>query len=155
MASWPGDEGHRHVPTYHYTGMTFRPDLIEEVYRASLGELEAAAFYEQLAAMAPNEWERSQIMHALEDERTHYRLLSALYGRLTGAPLSPTPVRVQVTDYRTGLREALDDELEAAEMYRRMRASVTERPLRDMFFRLQTDEMEHASRFAALIGIQG
>ncbi len=154
MVSWPGDDP-RHGPAYHYSGMTFRPDLIEEVHRASRGELEAAAFYEQLAAMAPNEWERSQIMHALEDERTHFRLLSALYGRLTGTPLAPTPVQVQVPDYRTALRQALDDELEAAEMYRQMRASVMERSLRDMFFRLQTDEMEHASRFAALIGIQG
>lgn len=150
-----GHHAMRHPAALRYAGITFQSALVEEVYHAARGELEAAAMYEQLAALAPGDWERSQILHALEDERKHYRLLSALYSRLTGGPLPSISVHVRVSDYRSGLREALEDELEAAEMYRRMRASATERSLRDMFFELQTDEMEHASRFAALMGIHG
>ncbi|WP_227762705.1 ferritin-like domain-containing protein [Zhaonella formicivorans] len=128
-----------------------RQQFMMDLERGLHGEAEAIAFYTSLLRMAPDDLARRNIRHALEDERKHYRQFSELYRQLTGmSPEVPIPPPAVIPDYRKGLIEAFEDELEAAELYRGMYLNALTRAVRDLMFEIMTDEMEHADRFALL-----
>ncbi len=87
------------------------------------------------------------VTHAKDDEVQHFRLLSRLYVRLTGRePAIQTPTTT-FSSYREGVALAFRQELEAAELYRDMYLQTRVPNIRDVLFRIMTDEMEHAQRF--------
>jgi len=121
--------------------------FIADLEKAINDELAAVEFYTRLMEMAPSSEAREFIEHARDDEKKHYRVLSRLYISLTGRqPTVRQPV-VTVISFCEGVKEALKDELEAAEMYRDMYLSTRNPQIRDILFETMTDEMEHATRF--------
>ena len=121
--------------------------FLQDIEAALADEKAAAKFYEMLMAMAPTNWQKEQIKHARDDEIKHYHMLHQLYLNLTGREPKVKEKEVKVTNYLEGLKEAFNDELEAAEFYRRMMLSTYNQYIRDILFEIMTDEMEHASRF--------
>ncbi len=125
--------------------------FIMDLQMAINGEVKAAEFYTRLMEIAPNEEAKMFIRLARDDELKHYRMFYQLYVSLTGQqPVVQKPV-IRVTTYCEGLKTALKDELEAAELYRDMYLSTTNMRVRDIMFEAMTDEMEHATRFVYLI----
>ena len=126
------------------------PLFLEMLQQAISGEASAVEFYTMLLAMAPSDFARDQVAHALADEKKHLANFSAVYHRLTG--LQPRPeVSVPAFDtFLAGIEYAIIDELEAYEMYRDMLLMVSDQWIRDIMFDALTDEMEHAVRFTNL-----
>ena len=90
-------------------------------------------------------------MHAYQDETRHYKILNQLYSQLTGDTLVLTPAFQPPVDYHSGVRRAMNDELQAAHLYKRIYLNAQSRNIRDIFFDIMHDEQEHATRFAAMI----
>ena len=122
-------------------------ELVPHIERFMKDEASAAAFYAELMALAEDPMVKDFIDHAREDEEKHYRMLGELYRELTGRTYEVGPDKVEYAGLREGLKIALDDELEAAEEYRDVYLSTKDQRIRDLFFELMTDEMEHATRF--------
>lgn len=118
-------------------------------------EATAAHFYSELLDRAAEPWIRASLEHAIADEQKHYRMLEALYREVTGHIYEAQPQRVEFADLRDGLRRALHDELEAAEAYRDLYLRYRNPRIRDVFFELMTDEMEHATRFTYALQLVG
>ncbi len=124
-----------------------RAQLIRDIQHFMLDQITAATFYRQLADRAADPMVRKYIQHAMEDEEKHYRMLGALYRELTGRTYEVQPEQVTFRNLADGLRQAMDDEYKAMEEYRAVYLRVTEPRIRDLFFELMTDELEHATRF--------
>jgi rubrerythrin len=113
----------------------------------------AIDFYEQLARLAPTHFSRETVQQALRDEQRHNNVLTALYLQLTGTePVISSQTNVSVT-FLQGLETAVEDELTAAEIYKRMCLNARKRLIRDIFFDIMNDEHQHAIRFAYTKGI--
>ena len=78
-----------------------------------------------------------------------------LYVALTGRQPVYQIDKVTFNTYREGLQKAYEAELEAYEEYRNSYLLTQNLPVRDVFFRALTDEIEHATRFGfLLVGLQ-
>lgn len=145
----PQEEVYRHQQLF-----TDPAKFLDDTLKAIFDERKAQLFYRALLAMATTPFQKRNIQHALDDEIKHEKMLTRIYHTLTGqAPPVPYPTMANVgaiPDLATGLQMALEDELEAAEHYRDMFRMTTVLWLRDELFELQTDEMEHATRFSFL-----
>lgn len=124
-----------------------RRRFIRDLQMGLEGEAAAIEMYAQLMEMAPTPEQRQHIRHAYEDERKHFRIFSDLYLHLTGRMPSISEPMVKVEDYKQGIAQAFNDELEAAELYRGMLLNTYDPAIRDAMFEIMTDEMEHADRF--------
>lgn len=114
----------------------------------------AVRFYQQLMDMAPDSKQRDFIKHAHEEEITHFKMFTDLYQRLTGDEATVKVTESTVTDYKAGILDAFERELEAADLYQEMYLSVQSPEIRDIFFKAMTDEMEHATRFSFLYNLR-
>lgn len=132
---------------YQYGFRNFN-EFLGNIEEALADERAAAVFYQRLMDMAHNDWQREQINHAREDELKHYHMLHQLYVQLTGREPVVAEKEVKVTTFCAGLRQAVDDELGAMDMYRGMMLSTYLPWVRDILFVIMTDEMEHATRFS-------
>jgi rubrerythrin len=107
----------------------------------------AAAFYRELMEQVPGQELKAYVEHALEDEQKHYQMLTQLYRELTGRTYEAQAQPTEFADLRTGLKMAMDDEYEASEEYRDVYLRYQNQQIRDLFFELMNDELEHATRF--------
>jgi rubrerythrin len=127
--------------------------FIYDLQQAIQGELEAIPYYQALLELAPAA-DREDIRHIREDEERHAQTLSQLYSELTGRPPVTFPVEEpDLSSYLQGLREAVRDELEAAEQYRDLYLGTLNHRIRDMLFEIMSDEQEHATRLTLLYAI--
>lgn len=110
-------------------------------------ETTAAAFYGELLALVDDLTAASYLQHAMEDEQKHYRMLGDLYQRLTGQTYTAEPEKVEYSDLQDGLQKAMDAEYEAFEEYRRTYLAYPDEWIRQIYFELMTDELEHVTRF--------
>ncbi|WP_418790810.1 ferritin family protein [Phosphitispora sp. TUW77] len=121
--------------------------FINDLAAAINGEYKAIKFYTELAAIAPCKEAREFIIYARDDEKKHYQMFCRLYLELTGRHPVVAEPHIQMPDFCTGVMESVNDELEAADMYRGMLLSTTNIAIRDIMFEAMTDELEHATRF--------
>jgi len=124
-----------------------RETLGAQVQKFIQDQANASAFYQQLVEQVPGEDLKDYVQHALDDEREHYRLLTAFYRDLTGRTYEAQPQPTEFANLRTGLKMAMDDEYEASEEYRDVYLRYDHPQIRNLFFRLMNDELEHATRF--------
>lgn len=124
-----------------------RETLGAQVQKFIQDQANASAFYRELVAQTPGEALKAYVQHALDDEQEHYRLLVAFYRELTGRTYEAEAQPTEFADLRTGLKMAMDDEYEASEEYRDVYLRYHNPQIRDLFFRLMNDELEHATRF--------
>lgn len=124
------------------------PQFLVNLEDAINEEAAAIRFYQKLMDLAPDAEQREFIEHAHEEEIEHFKTFIALYRQLTG---HEAVVKVKDTvfpDYKSGIREAFEQELEAADLYQKMYLASRNPEIRDIFFKSMTDEMEHATRFS-------
>lgn len=127
--------------------LSSRPDFEERIRQFMQDEATAAAFYRDMAEKTTVPAVRDYIKHAMEDEEKHYRMLGQLYKDLTGETYAVEPQPVSYATLAEGYKKAMDDEYEAMEEYREVFLAAGEGPVRNIFFELLTDELEHATRF--------
>jgi rubrerythrin len=125
--------------------------IFNAILDAIKGEAAAIDFYTRLVQLAPNKKHREDILHALEDEKIHLKEFTKLYTDLTGKKPIYQVKKTTFQSYEEGLRKAYEDELEAYEDYRDSYLLTQNPPVRDVFLRAFTDEIEHATRFGFLI----
>jgi hypothetical protein len=139
---------------YHEKPKTFSDPkrFLEMTLKAIYDERKAQLFYAALLLQSTTPFQKRNIQHALDDEVKHEKMLTEMFERLTGQklPSVPFPTPEPVPNFTTGLQMAMEDELESAEHYREMYKMTMSHWVRDILFELQTDEMEHATRFAFL-----
>jgi len=122
--------------------------FLQNLLQAISGEAQAIDFYSRVLNIAPTASAKNDFQHALEDEKEHYQLLSWLYTSLTSqTPQVPPFIPVSFQSYTDAVDQAVQDELEAYEMYRDMYLSTNDPVARDILLRTYTDEGEHATRF--------
>lgn len=142
-------------PTYvAYQGyreyFTRSEDMVLNLILQSIaGERNDELFYQELIRLAPTEKEKEVITGIRDDERKHRQMFRNIYTQLTGtqpAGIEATEPIEHVSDYLSGIENALFGELKAFEKYRTLYLNI--RPIyRDMIFEIMTDEIKHASYY--------
>lgn len=132
-----------------------REDLVALLQTFMQNEANDAAFYRELIAQVQEPELKEYVRVPLEDEQKHYRMMGQLYQELTGRTYSAEPRRTEFPNLRAGLKMAMDGEYEAAERYRDVYLKYPEPRIRDLFFELLTDELEHATRFNYVLQAMG
>lgn len=137
------------IPTVDASALSdqAKSELVPLIQKFMQDQANAAAFYQELQNQVPGEDLKDYVNHAREDEQKHYRMLGELYRELTGRTYEATAQKIEFPDLASGLKRAMDDEYEAAEEYRDVYLKYNNRRVRDLFFELMTDELEHATRF--------
>ena len=122
-------------------------DLVKQVQMAINGEYSAIKCYEKLAALAPTEEERKQIMEIRNDEISHFKQLVHLYTGITG--IDPKPVQTEICEdqYKMGLEAALKDEQHTVDFYLSIADETINPTARHFFKRAAKDEQQHALWF--------
>lgn len=132
-------------------GMQGQQELLRSVEKALKDQATATVFYGELAERAQKEEAGETVVdyirHAQEDEGKHFRMLKEFYKELAGTDYEVKPGKVEYNTLAEGLLKAMNDEYEAMEFYREIYLSTTNNRIRDLFFELMTDELEHATRF--------
>ena len=107
--------------------------------------------YGQMMEMTDNKEIIKQIQYAYEDEAKHYEMLREIYEELAG---SISKILVTELEQQNRLidaiKESINAELEAVELYREIRAMLRGKKYRNMLYEIITDEQEHATRFVYL-----
>jgi rubrerythrin len=132
-----------------------RQQLIQEIEKAMQDQATAAAFYQELMDQAGDPVVKDYINHAREDEIKHYRMLGDLHREIAGRPFDARPQKVEYANLAAGLFRAMNNEYEAMEFYRGIYLRNPEKRVRDVFFELMTDELEHATRFNYALQVLG
>jgi len=133
-----------------------RDRLATQVQKFMQDQANATAFYGQLLEQTPGEELKDYVRHAMEDEQKHYRVLGELYRELTGRTYETQAQPTEFANLRAGLKMAMDDEYEASEEYRDVYLRYNNLRVRDLFFELMHDELEHATRFQYVLqSLQG
>ncbi len=107
--------------------------------------------YKMMMDMTDNKDIVAQISHAYEDEGKHYGMFQALYEELTGKTAEvATPELDRYSRLIDAVKSSINGELEAVELYRKIRFMLCGKRHRDMLYEIITDEQEHATRFTYL-----
>jgi len=128
-------------------------DLLRLIEANMQDEISTVAFYSTLlealdtAAISDRETVRELIRHARSDEQSHYQANRELYRALTGRTYDAAPQEKPFTDLRDGFRKAMLGEYKAFETYREIYLRCPEERIRTTYFKLLTDELEHATFF--------
>lgn len=116
------------------------------------GEQNAIRFYRELIRLAPDRYAFSALEAIHDDEVGHLKTALSHFKRLFGRePETAPPGCILIRDYRSGLLTALEDELAASEMYRRLYVMTGDAKLKQFFFVSSGDETAHAIRHTALM----
>jgi rubrerythrin len=93
---------------------------------------------------------RSLIDHARQDEKRHYNEFQEMHRRLTGQYYMNNEKMVSFPKLKEGVKMAMQDELEAAESYRTMMFEIENDEDFEVLFKAMSDEVEHAIRFSTI-----
>jgi rubrerythrin len=123
------------------------PYVLRLIKDAIANEAEGAAHYTELAEKYPEHKEHFTAMAT--DEKKHNKMLTALYkelsaNELNGQATTDTSEEVTDTDFETDLKNALEDELSDAKLYRTLYFTMTKPAYKNVLFEIMTDELMHA-----------
>lgn len=140
-----------YAPNMNYcsqVSMYAEPGLLELLKEAMKDERSDRKKYKMMMEMTKTDKIREQINFAYEDEGKHYKMFQSIYYHLTGQMIDiPTPEVKLKDNFKENIETSINGELEAVELYRKIRAMLPTRQLRDMLYEIITDEQEHATRF--------
>lgn len=126
--------------------------LISKLERAYHDERNAAAFYSQLLAQAPNYDSIEALVEARHDEREHAAEIEEIYEELTGKePVEFPPVIPSYATFREGLDKAVQGQKEAIEFYQEIIDVSTIESVKKLFVEIRQDEIVHFVKFQALL----
>jgi rubrerythrin len=120
-------------------------DLIIEAMK---DERSDRAKYKMMIEMTDKDKMKDQIRFAYEDEGKHYKLFQNIYHQLTGQYVEiPYPDQKHYDSFTEAVESSINGELEAVELYRKIKSLLENEQMRDTLFEIITDEQEHATRF--------
>ncbi|MCT4478825.1 rubrerythrin family protein [Bacillus sp. BA3] len=122
-------------------------DMLIQLEKAINGEYSAIQCYEKLAALAPDEKQRKQIIEIREDEIKHFQAFTRIYNSLTGMQPQPKVTEPCPDSYADGLEFAVQDEQETVDFYQDVADGAADRTIRKAFRRAAADEQNHAVWF--------
>ncbi|HBM80244.1 MAG: ferritin-like domain-containing protein [Clostridiales bacterium] len=127
------------------------PELINMIKDAMKDELHDHMKYKMMMEMTDDSEVKRQINFASEDEAKHYKMFKQLLFALTGRVIDvPKPQVEHYDNLLDAIKTSIDGELEAVELYRKIKAQLPTMAMRDMLYEIITDEQEHATRFVYL-----
>lgn len=120
--------------------------LIEE---AISGEREDELFYNYLIKNAPKNESKKIISGIRDNEKKHNKMFRFIYYELTGNMIpSPENVEFNTPDsFCSGIKRALNGELNAVVKYRKILFALNNRKHINMLIEIITDELRHASLY--------
>lgn len=121
-------------------------DSLELIERAVLGEKEDEKFYDCLINIAPSTEEKEILKSIRDDERKHNAMFRRIYRDFTGRDITREGQDSfqKPKCYIDGIKKAFFKELDAVEIYRRIRQGLPYVLYRDILFEIITDEIKHA-----------
>jgi rubrerythrin len=120
-------------------------DLILEAMK---DERSDRAKYKMLMEMTDDDKIREQIQFAYNDEGKHYKLFQNIYHQLTNQHIEiPYPEPMHYDNLIDAVETSINGELEAVELYRKIKAMLPNKEMQDTLYEIITDEQEHATRF--------
>jgi rubrerythrin len=129
--------------------------LLNLIIEAMKDERADRAKYKTMIDMSKSDKVRKQIEFAFNDEGKHYKMFQQIYYILTGQYMDiPMPEPKKSEKFIEAIESSINGELEAVELYRKIRSMLANTQLRDMLFEIITDEQEHATRFVYLYSME-
>jgi rubrerythrin len=140
---------------YNPSTSILHQNVLQLIVEAMKDERLDRAKYKMMMEMAKSEKIRKQIEFAYEDEGKHYKMFQQIYFKLSGRVIDVQAPKVEKYDRLiNAIESSINGELEAVELYRKIRAMLPTRQLRDMVYEIITDEQEHATRFVYLYSME-
>lgn len=137
-----------------YAAAQVKTDLADLLIEAIKDELQDYEKYRRMMEMAKDEKIRRQIEFAHKDEGKHARMFKNILYCLTGRMMDvPVPEIDLSGKLIKDVESSIDGELEAVELYRRIKSMLPGIQFRDMLYEIITDEQEHATRFVYLYSV--
>lgn len=129
--------------------------LLSLMIEAMKDERADRAKYKMMLDMTKSDKVKKQIEFAFNDEGKHYKMFQQIYYILTGQYIDiPIPEPKKEEKFIDAIESSINGELEAVELYRKIRSMLPNTQLRDMLFEIITDEQEHATRFVYLYSME-
>lgn len=139
------------TPYVAVPGQTVLTDLLIEAMKDEKHDREK---YRIMMDMTKSEKIKKQIEFAFKDEGKHYKMfreiLYCLTGRLEDVPDPDLDCHEKFIE---AVESSINGELEAVELYRKIKAMLPNIQMRDMLYEIITDEQEHADRFIYIYAI--
>jgi rubrerythrin len=118
--------------------------LANDISKAIVGEVQAYYFYDALAKLAPNDEDQQTIKGIQEDEAKHFNWFST-YLRAMERGIPGIPAGEPPTDFKSGVKTAIHDELTANEFYLDISYRATDPYIKMIFLYASQDEQRHAA----------
>ncbi|MPN07200.1 hypothetical protein SDC9_154466 [bioreactor metagenome] len=125
-------------------------ELVDEISKAAIGEAQAYNFYQRLAELAKSEQQRQVIFQVQQDESKHYRWFITFLRRLGVQELNIPAVELPV-EFEAGLKMAINNELNAADLYENISYKATSKLVSLHFLHASHDEKRHAAAFQTML----
>ncbi|SDJ42789.1 hypothetical protein [Salimicrobium halophilum] len=106
---------------------------------------------ERLVEIRDESWEQECIRQIMNDEKHHYEAFQRLHHQITGDYFRFEPDFSRIQDYRGGLHEAQQKEIENYRWYRHMLLTAPSSEVSTPFYIAMTDDIGHAILFGTLI----
>lgn len=123
----------------------------DQLRQAILNEYQDYHFYRSMYKMTDDPYLQGFIEHIYEDEKSHYEMFQQLYYMLTGTFVQNFPEPKLCTGLKDCIKEAIKDELEAAELYKEMVLLIPIQQAYAPLFVAMHDETEHAIRLTTML----
>jgi rubrerythrin len=128
--------------------------LTNLLIEAMKDELHDREKYSCMMEMAKEDKVKDQIKFAYEDEEKHYgmfnEILLLLTGKITDIPVPEVNLKDKLIH---NVETSINGELEAVELYRKIKSLLPYMQMKDMLYEIITDEQEHATRFVYLYSL--
>ncbi|WP_156337123.1 cupin domain-containing protein [Paenibacillus dakarensis] len=125
--------------------------VIEAIFTGIKREAASIDLYSRLAEDAKDEYQKDQILQALELKKTHFDQFTNLYVTLTGVQPDYRMDQVTYEGYEEGLKKAHEAGIAGYSEYRRNSSFISNTPINQLFTKAALIEIEHAARFGSLI----
>lgn len=119
-------------------------DLINDISKAVILEVQAYNFYESLLDFIDNEQDRSVILRIQKDESKHYHWFTMILNML-GARILQIPDGELPTELTQGIKTAIQKEIDAQEFYQDISYRANTHPIQMHFMHAAQDEQRHAT----------
>ncbi|WP_249871807.1 cupin domain-containing protein [Oceanobacillus saliphilus] len=123
---------------------------LDAIQSAIKGKASTVEFYSRLADIAPNQQDKEEILHAVENEKALLQQFTDLYRSFTGREPDYEIDNVTFSSYSEGLQKAYEAILEAHEEYRNSYQRTQQPPIQQVFLQAGTEEVNLAKRFSSL-----
>lgn len=139
-------------PYNHQYCDSYYNQLIKDLAEYIQDEMQDAAYYQELAKLAPTDRAKSIILEFSRDESTHAENFQEAYRMLTGHYYTPKPLQpIVINDYEDALKDRIIAETNDYKKYGDQYLKSPNKYFKDLFFTTRTVEAQHAMRISILL----